>query len=133
MVIYQRLKFNSLNAKLNPICPLLALLGAHHILHVSRIRVKCLEVSGTTEWQAIFIPLNTDTVRQCITTLEAIKGFLLNRILNIARKFVDQNQCSLSWTYVMTTLLKDLHVINPTMLGVTIKHRYNCTLTNSPD
>jgi hypothetical protein len=32
--------FNSLNAKLNPICHLLALLGAHHILHVSRIRVK---------------------------------------------------------------------------------------------
>jgi hypothetical protein len=33
-------KFNPLNAKLNPICHLLALLGAHHILHVSRIRVK---------------------------------------------------------------------------------------------
>jgi len=32
--------FNSLNAKLNPICHWLALLGAHHILHVSRIRVK---------------------------------------------------------------------------------------------
>jgi hypothetical protein len=32
--------FNPLNAELNPICHLLALLGAHHILHVSRIRVK---------------------------------------------------------------------------------------------
>jgi len=32
--------FNPLNAKLNPICHLLALLGAHPILHVSRIRVK---------------------------------------------------------------------------------------------
>ena len=31
---------NPLNAELNPICHLLALLGAHHILHVSRIRVK---------------------------------------------------------------------------------------------
>jgi hypothetical protein len=31
---------NPLNAKLNPICHLLALLGAHHILHISRIRVK---------------------------------------------------------------------------------------------
>jgi len=29
-----------LNAELNPICHLLALFGAHHILHVSRIRVK---------------------------------------------------------------------------------------------
>jgi len=31
---------NPLNAKLNPICHLLALLGAHNILHVSRMRVK---------------------------------------------------------------------------------------------
>ena len=33
-------KINPLNAELNPICHLLALLGAHHILHVSRVRVK---------------------------------------------------------------------------------------------
>jgi len=32
--------FNPLNAELKPICHLLALLGAHHILHVSRIRVN---------------------------------------------------------------------------------------------
>jgi len=32
--------FNHLNSELNPICHLLALLEAHHILHVSRIRVK---------------------------------------------------------------------------------------------
>ena len=32
--------FNPLNAELNPICYLLALLGAHHFLHVSRIRIK---------------------------------------------------------------------------------------------
>ena len=31
---------NPLNAKLNPICHLLMLLGAHHILHVSRILSK---------------------------------------------------------------------------------------------
>jgi len=35
-----KVAFNPLNAKLNPICHLLALLGAHHILHVSRIRVN---------------------------------------------------------------------------------------------
>jgi len=32
--------FKPLNAELNPICHFLALLGAHHILHVSRVRVK---------------------------------------------------------------------------------------------
>ena len=31
---------NLLNTELKPICHLLALLGAHHILHISRIRVK---------------------------------------------------------------------------------------------
>ena len=35
---------NPSNAELNPTCHLLALLGAHHILHISRIRVK-----GVTE------------------------------------------------------------------------------------
>jgi hypothetical protein len=33
---------NPLYAKLNPICYLLALLGANHILHVSRIRANWL-------------------------------------------------------------------------------------------
>ena len=32
--------FNPLNAELNLICHLLALLEAHHILHISRIRVN---------------------------------------------------------------------------------------------
>ena len=31
---------NPLNAELNPICHLLALLGAHLILHISRVHVK---------------------------------------------------------------------------------------------
>jgi hypothetical protein len=35
--------FNSLNAKLNPICHLLAL-GAHHILYVGRIRINAVAV-----------------------------------------------------------------------------------------
>jgi len=36
----QSVTFNPLNSKLNPICDLLALLGAHPILHVSSIRVN---------------------------------------------------------------------------------------------
>ena len=36
------LVISSLNAELNPICHLLALLGDHHILHVSGIGVKLL-------------------------------------------------------------------------------------------
>jgi len=41
--------FNPLKAELYPVCHLLALLGAHHIIHVSRIRVK-----------AHFNPLNAE-------------------------------------------------------------------------
>ena len=33
-------EMNPLNAELNPVCHLLALLGAHHILHVSGLRVN---------------------------------------------------------------------------------------------
>jgi len=40
--------FNPLNAELIPICHLLALLGAHPILHVSRIRVNW----RTAGWRA---------------------------------------------------------------------------------
>jgi hypothetical protein len=47
---YGKERINSLNAKFNPICHLLALLGAHLILHVSRLRVnggeKQYNVSG---------------------------------------------------------------------------------------
>ena len=40
--ILNRLSFNPLNPELNPICYLLALLGAHHFIHVSSIRFKSL-------------------------------------------------------------------------------------------
>jgi hypothetical protein len=40
--------FNPLNAELNPICYLLALLGAYHILHGSGSRVKASEVYNFT-------------------------------------------------------------------------------------
>ena len=44
MIAQASCDFNPLNAELNPICYLLALLGAHHFLHVSRIRVKSLNL-----------------------------------------------------------------------------------------
>ena len=38
--VSRRSIINPLNAELNPIGYLLELLGAHHILHLSRVRVK---------------------------------------------------------------------------------------------
>ena len=40
------ININPLNAELNPICHLLALLGAHHILHIGRIRVNIVPLSS---------------------------------------------------------------------------------------
>ena len=45
-ITHVRLVLNPLNAELNPICHLLALLEAHHILHVSKVRVKGLNITG---------------------------------------------------------------------------------------
>jgi len=50
---------NTLNAKLNPICYLLALLGAHHILHVSRVRVTFYRakyfIKRHCQWLSLYI------------------------------------------------------------------------------
>ena len=56
------LAFKPLNAELNPICHLLSLLGAHHILHVSRLRVKVVH----TVWKQ---PLNLTQVRLPVSVL----------------------------------------------------------------
>jgi hypothetical protein len=59
--------FNTLNAKLNSICHMLALLGALHILHVSRIRVNItfqstwcylLRISDHFSFNLLFIVLH---------------------------------------------------------------------------
>ena len=47
--------FNPLNPELNPIGYLLALLGAHHFLHVSRIRVKLLTLRRLMSYIYIYI------------------------------------------------------------------------------
>ena len=47
--------FNTVNAKLNPICHLLALVGAHHILHVSRIRVNRAKGTAFTNTHFSFL------------------------------------------------------------------------------
>jgi len=41
-IINSMTSINPLNAELNPICHLLALLGAHLILHVGKIRVNVI-------------------------------------------------------------------------------------------
>ena len=52
---------NPLNGELNPICHLLALIGAHHILHVSRIRVNDERMS----WVAICLRYEVKNFAYC--------------------------------------------------------------------
>jgi hypothetical protein len=59
-----------LNTKFNPICHFLALLGAHHILHVSRIRVKRKLLSlglQVTVQKKLELPFGIDQITQDIT------------------------------------------------------------------
>jgi len=49
-VANQEILFKNLNAELNPICHLLALLGAHHVLHVTRVRVKSMSASYNLQY-----------------------------------------------------------------------------------
>ena len=51
------MRLNPLNAELNPICHLLALLGAHHILHISGLRVNILPFMNNI-YDVIDMPLN---------------------------------------------------------------------------
>ena len=62
---------NPLNAELNPICHLLALLGAHHILHISRIRVKICKIifniisPSTTTFTKLSLSSGFPPIRMC--------------------------------------------------------------------
>jgi hypothetical protein len=58
---------NPLNAQLNPICHLLALLGAHHILHISRIRVN---IHGSVHRKNILIYIQQDATLHSLFYLE---------------------------------------------------------------
>ena len=60
--------FNPLNPELNPICYLLALLGAHRFLHVSRIRVKLLTFRPLMSYIYIYGAPILDVSRSHTTT-----------------------------------------------------------------
>ena len=80
--------FNPLNAELNPICHLLALLGSHHILHVSGLKVKpCssnrlryhldITLSVCSLYQCADAPLNISSFR-CAIRQHLLDCFALN-------------------------------------------------------
>ena len=67
-VIHKCSLVNPLNAELNRICYLLVLLGVHHFLHVSRIRVKSLTVMQLMSYIYIYGAPILDVSRSHTTT-----------------------------------------------------------------
>ena len=51
LIFAVQIAINPLNPELNPICHLLALLGDHHIVYVSRIRVKLYDDHGLANFK----------------------------------------------------------------------------------
>jgi len=71
---------NPLNAELNPTCHLLALLGAHHFLHVSRIRVK--------KYSTLFYLLSTIWCTQCKQWVTGSEVYSCQNYLEIKFRFL---------------------------------------------
>ena len=89
---------NLLHAELNPICHLLALLGAHLIFHVSRIRVK---ISLYTQWNPSSFDQSCDHLQGCkIQSLDTFKK-VQNEIIKVAIPI-----CRCKKTIIWTNSLK---------------------------
>jgi hypothetical protein len=71
------LDFNPLRAELNPICHLLALLGAHHIFHVSGLKVN----------------LRKKIVKYYILSI-ALRGAETWTLWRIDQKYLEKFKCS---------------------------------------
>ena len=80
-----QISFNPLNAELRPIFHLLASLGAHHILHVSRIRVTFLKPRGNFYVPPGLILKNSTWCSHCVyvscTDITADSDFCLTQHL----------------------------------------------------
>jgi len=94
------LMINPLNANLNPICHLLALLGAHHILHVSRVRVNIdmssafQNLEGIHTFKVCILNLGTRckwalsiTPQPFLIVWEKVGSYRMGRLLGSNRRF----------------------------------------------
>jgi len=71
------LAINPLNAELNFICHVLALLEAHHILHVNRIRVNAIDIRISYSFQFCiwrYEPTLCNEIRQDVVPFAGYKA-----------------------------------------------------------
>jgi hypothetical protein len=84
--------FNPLNTELNPICNLLALLGAHPILHISRLRVNTLPA-----------PIKNESYNP-VRFRSLLKKFLLETTLYLLDEFYRICNPRKPWTNICTKI-----------------------------
>ena len=65
---YWQMRFNSVFKGLNPICHLLALLGAHHIFHISGLRVNSCYSRSCVCWAVCKLLFLIDCIGTYCTT-----------------------------------------------------------------
>jgi len=88
------LLINPLNAKLNPIYHLMALLGAHHIFHVSGLRVSVLHVVWLTVQTVQFtVPSGTPASPSCVRPYILLNIFLSNVFSSGINQYYNLQQC----------------------------------------
>ena len=83
-------KINPLNPELNPICCLLALLGVHHFLHVSRIRVKSLTLRVLMSYMYYYYLAGCTTFPHLPAPVEHLK-YLLFPFVSVIPVFFHQS------------------------------------------
>ena len=71
---------NTSNAQLNPICHFLALLGAHHILHVSTLRVLLLRWRYSPGWALPSFTLHLQASRSLALSLHSFIPIFLRSV-----------------------------------------------------
>ena len=79
---------NPLNAELNPIRHLLALVGARHIVHVSRIRVNCGNITKYSVSKTQFLLYDVSGARDIPFYKECFprrRGLELHQMLNFLK------------------------------------------------
>jgi hypothetical protein len=90
---------NTLNAELNPICHMLTLLGAHHILHVSKIRVKLIRTSNAFRNNLFpFIPLLWQVHQICFFSVSFLCVFFRSLLLDTVL-YVYFPCCLVTWPH----------------------------------
>jgi len=102
---------NPLKPELNPICYLLALLGAHHFLHVSRIRVKLLTFRLLMSYIYDISRLRVNLTEVFLTLTEVFPCFFLSCKANAKVKLAKTGYGPHSSTLVVICVVLLLFVL----------------------